>query len=159
MKKVVKTDRKEARSIDSIRQTLLTDNEFVKELFQKFKDISEEVSIPVCVFSSKLTVFEACVKYLKEDSGKGFDEISDLLNRGKNNVTATYKKASKKLAKRFDIVKCEKVPVSIFAGKLSFLESIVVELKDKGMRYSEIARLLSRDQRTIWTVYMRAKKK
>jgi len=50
---------------------------------------------------------------------------------------------------------------SIFRDRdLSVLEAIAEYLKDKkNMRYSEIAKLLNRDDRTIWTAYTRAKEK
>lgn len=53
------------------------------------------------------------------------------------------------------------IPTSIFVDReLSVLEAIAEYLKDvKGMRYSEIAQLLNRDDRTIWTSYNRAKEK
>ena len=51
------------------------------------------------------------------------------------------------------------VPSSIFRDReLSVLEAMVEYFRErKGMKYSEIARLLNRDDRTIWTVYKRAK--
>ena len=53
------------------------------------------------------------------------------------------------------------IPSSIFKNRgLSVLEAITVYLKDKkGMKYAQIARLLNRNDRTIWTSYQRAKKK
>ncbi len=53
------------------------------------------------------------------------------------------------------------IPTSIFQDReLSVLEAIAEYLKEKkGMRYSEIAKLLNRDDRTIWTAYQRAKVK
>ena len=50
---------------------------------------------------------------------------------------------------------------SIFRDrKLSILEVLVEYLKDKKeLSYHEIAVLLNRDDRTIWTVYSRVKKK
>ena len=53
------------------------------------------------------------------------------------------------------------IPTSIFQDReLSVLEAITEYLKEKkGMRYSEIAKLLNRDDRTIWTSYNRAKAK
>ncbi len=53
------------------------------------------------------------------------------------------------------------VPTFIFRDRtLAALESIVVYLKDsQGMTYAQIAKLLNRDDRTIWTTYTRAKKK
>ncbi len=54
-----------------------------------------------------------------------------------------------------------KIPLTVLQNRdLAILESIVEYLRDfRGLRYSEIARLLNRDSRTIWTVYNRAKKK
>jgi hypothetical protein len=52
------------------------------------------------------------------------------------------------------------IPTSIFKNRnLTILESIVVYLKDKGMKYVEIGELLNRDQRNIWTIYNRSIKK
>ena len=53
------------------------------------------------------------------------------------------------------------IPSSIFQDReLSVLEAMVEYFKEKkGMKYSEIARLINRDDRTVWTVYKRAKKK
>ena len=53
------------------------------------------------------------------------------------------------------------VPSGIFTDRtVSVLESMVKYLKDeKGFTYKEIALMLNRDQRTIWTVYSRAEKK
>jgi DNA-directed RNA polymerase specialized sigma24 family protein len=48
----------------------------------------------------------------------------------------------------------------IFKNKeLTIFESIISYLREKEIRYSEIARLLNRDQRNIWTIYSRAGKK
>jgi len=53
------------------------------------------------------------------------------------------------------------IPSNIFKDRnLAPLESISEYLKDKqGMSFHEIAVLLNRDDRTIWTCYTRAKKK
>ena len=53
------------------------------------------------------------------------------------------------------------IPVSIFSKeKLSPFETIVTYLKEKqGLNYHEIGSLLNRDERNIWTVYSRARKK
>jgi len=42
---------------------------------------------------------------------------------------------------------------------LTILESAILYLKGKGMRFSEIGKLLERDERNIWTTYSRAIKK
>jgi hypothetical protein len=53
------------------------------------------------------------------------------------------------------------IPSDIFRDRtLAPLESISEYLKDReGMSFHEIAVLLNRDDRTIWTCYSRAKKK
>ncbi len=53
------------------------------------------------------------------------------------------------------------IPTSIFRDRsLSVLEAVVEYLKEHhNLNYHQIARLLNRDERTIWTVYNRAKKK
>ena len=57
--------------------------------------------------------------------------------------------------------KIVEIPTSIFRDSgLAPLEAITEHLKDNlGMSFHEIAVLLNRDDRTIWTCYHRAKKK
>jgi DNA-binding NarL/FixJ family response regulator len=51
-------------------------------------------------------------------------------------------------------------PSYIFRDRsVAVLEAIVVYAKEKGFTYREIARLLNRDERTIWTTYHRVQKK
>ena len=53
-----------------------------------------------------------------------------------------------------------KIDSSIFQSKRSPFEALVVYFKDKqGMSYHDIGVLLNRDERNIWTVYNRGKKK
>lgn len=53
------------------------------------------------------------------------------------------------------------IPAHIFRDRsLSVLEILVEYLKEnKGLTYHEIAVMLNRDDRTIWTCYKRAKEK
>ncbi len=53
------------------------------------------------------------------------------------------------------------IPTEIFRGtSLGVLEAIVVYFKDeRNLRFHQIAVLLDRDERNIWTVYKRAKHK
>ncbi len=55
----------------------------------------------------------------------------------------------------------QSIPVSIFKeSELSPFETIVKYLKEhQNMSYHEIGEILHRDERNIWTVYNRAKKK
>ncbi len=52
------------------------------------------------------------------------------------------------------------LPSTIFSKKLGCLETVVKYLKENlDLGYSEIASLLNRNERTIWTVYNRAIRK
>jgi hypothetical protein len=53
------------------------------------------------------------------------------------------------------------LPITVLQDRsLGVLESTVIYLKEElGLKYSEIAKALNRDDRTIWAVYNNAKKK
>ena len=53
------------------------------------------------------------------------------------------------------------IPISVLKDRsISVLEALVEYLKEvKNLTYHEIAELTNRDDRTIWTVYNRVKKK
>ena len=130
-------------------------------LEELFALMHEELFFPAEVVNKKLTILEAVVKYLKEEEELSLSEISKNIKRDERNVWHIYDNARKKHSEKF-VVKEVKfwIPIGIFSEKLSALESIVFYLKEKfSLTYHEIAILLKRDDRTIWTVYQRAKKK
>jgi len=52
------------------------------------------------------------------------------------------------------------IPISIFNEKLGMLEASSLYLKDElNLSFNDIAKLLKRDYKTIWTSYNKAKKK
>jgi len=104
---------------------------------------------------------ESIVKYLKEDLNLNYEEISKLLYRNKSPIILTYKNSVQKLKNKLDTKSDFFIPISLFSNlKLSILESIVKYLKEKlDLNYHNIAVLLKRDDRTIWTVYNRCLKK
>ena len=52
------------------------------------------------------------------------------------------------------------LPISIFNEKLGMLESASMYLKDElKLSFNDIAKLLKRDYKTIWTSYNQARKK
>ena len=56
-----------------------------------------EQLLPVSIFkASKLSPFEAIVKYLKEEKHLNYKDIGDLLNRDQRNIWTVYNRASKK---------------------------------------------------------------
>ena len=98
---------------------------------------------------------------MKENLKMNYNESAEVLNRDQRTIWTAYKKATEKQKEMIEIGKTLVfLPTSIFKDrKLTTLESIVVYLKEQGLKYSEIAKLLDRDQRNIWTVYSRARKK
>jgi len=127
------------------------------------KPISKEIMIPVSIFESKkLSALEVICKYLKEESEYNYAKIALLLNRDSRTIWTTYFNAIKKRKEKLPVKESKfLIPVSIFKDrKFSVLEALVSYLRDNfNLRYSEIATLLARDERNIWTVYNRAKKK
>ena len=155
-----------------IRLDFLSDNEqkMLKDLLSSFLNnvITEKVNItvdysregiPGSIFSAKLGISEAIVKYLRENKGMGFSEISKLLHKTRNNVYVTYQNASRKVHAKFTNQDFTvNIPVDIFVKNKTCLESVCLYLRKQGMRYHDIAAILKRDDRTIWTVINRGGK-
>lgn len=123
--------------------------------------LEKELMIPNIIFNEELTALESVVKYLKENKNFPLKKISDVIKRDQRNVWNIYNQAWKKCPKKF-IVKNVKygIPISIFSDKFSAYESLVKYLKEElELKFSEIAEILKRDQRTIWTIYSRSGKK
>ena len=125
--------------------------------------VKEEVNVPLSVFkNNQLGSLETIVKYLRENLLLSFKQIADLTNRNEIALAVTYRNAKKKLEAKFvEEISPYSIPVSILKDRnLSVLENIVSYFKDTfGLAYHKVAVLLNRDDRTIWTVYQRAKKK
>ncbi len=124
--------------------------------------VNDQLFIPTEIFNKNLTVLESVVKYLKEEKDLSLHKIAEIISRDERNIWHIYKKSKDKHPETF-IVKDSRIgiPVSIFSIiDLSALESVVVYLKeDLNLTYHEIALLLKRDDRTIWTVYNRRARK
>ena len=125
------------------------------------KEVPKEIHIPISIFNKELSSLESVSKYLKENLSLSYHEIAELLNRNDRTIWITYRNASRKLKSRFVVRKSRfQIPVSVIADrKLSVLEAIVSHLKQFNLTYREIAVMLKRDERNIWTVHNRAKKK
>jgi DNA-directed RNA polymerase specialized sigma24 family protein len=86
-------------------------------------------------------------------------------------IVSTIKAAIRYVAERHQLTEHEvfelctkdlslKIPATVLADKRSPLEAIVGYLKEEhALSFSEIAALLNRDDRTIWTTYHNAQKK
>jgi len=123
--------------------------------------ISAEKTIPVSVFSANLGALEALAKYLKENASMSYHEIAEALKRDDRTIWASYNHANKKMRGKIKIKNPEmSIPLNIFSRKkFTILESVVFFLRNNGMRYSEIAGHLSRNQKNIRAVCLRAGKK
>ena len=118
--------------------------------------------IPLNIFANKdLGILESLTKYLKENLELSNNEIADLLSRDNRTIWGAYSKAVKKFPKPVVPNFSFTVPLTIFKDRSKgTLESLSVYLKDEcKLTFAKIGERLGRDQRTIWTVYTRAKKK
>jgi len=141
----------------------LSNNEVKKALEQALSNYIKEPenSFPISIINKKLTVLESIVKFLKEEKKYSFRKIASLISRNEKNLWHTYKKAKDKMSGKLAIKKDVLVPLKVLQEtKLSPLEAVVFFLRtEKELSLHEIAVLLSRDDRTVWTVLDRAKKK
>ena len=151
-------------TLNYVKEQGLTPHEIiglVNKLLQV--EAKEEVKVPLSVFNNeKLSSLETIVKYLRENLLLSFKQIGSLTNRNQVALAVSYRNAKKKLEAKFaEEISPYSIPVSILQDRnLSVLENIASYLKDTfGLTYHKIAVLLNRDDRTIWTVYQRAKKK
>lgn len=140
--------------------------EEIRELSNKLLNapIKEEIKIPISVFKNEeLACLETVVKYLRENMLLTFKQIAVLTNRNQIALAVSYRNARKKLQPKFSVTEISpySIPPSILQNRgLSVMENIVSYLKETfGLTYHNIAVLLNRNDRTIWTVYQRAKKK
>lgn len=171
----------------STEELLLKERSLLGELQTKLKahdlklleDVLEtikkkELSVPVSAIAD-IHPLEGIVLYLKQLE-ISFTEIASLLNRSYATIYTSYRNALKRRIKKKELTKEElkvlkklnvkskddvSMPISALGQRpLSILEAVVFYLKQNfGLRYHDIAVLLNRDDRTIWTVYQRAKNK
>ena len=159
--KAYSLSKKDTKLFEGFFEFLRYKDDFLDYLKHK-KDIPGD-SIPISVFKNKkLGPLETVVKYLREDYGYTYKKIGLLLNRKVGPIGVSYRKAFGKLSSRLDVSSTENsIPISIFKdSKITIFEAVVVYLKDvRRLKFGEIAGLLNRNYRTIWTVYSRARKK
>ena len=125
-------------------------------------ELLDEVVIPFGIFAQeKLSCLEAIVKYLKEVKALKLAAIASVLGRDSRTIWSTFSHASKKMPEPFSSVRDEvAMPASVIADRsLSVLEQVVSFAKKLGYSNHEIAVMLHLDDRTIWSVLSRAKKK
>ena len=155
--------RKDKDFLESKRYAEDLKQKYDLDLVRLFEYLGEkEVLIPLSIFNSKLSALETVCRYMHDNLGIGFKRIGGLLSRSEKTVWQAYNHSLRKYKKTLKPGKGEYViPVSALSDrKLSNLEAIVSYVKERyGLKFSEISVLLHRDQRTVWTVYNRARKK
>ncbi len=148
-------------SLDEIKEKYSLSPEDIIDVIKIIQGKLEERTIPLNLFKEDLGALESLVKYLKENLNLPYHEIAKLLNRDDRTIWTTYRNTQKKKKEKLEI-KSSKflIPLSLFSNrKLSILESLVLYLKEKNLSFKEISELINRDQRNIWTINSRAKKK
>ncbi len=122
--------------------------------------LTEKDSIPVSIFSTKLSGLEAISLYLNTEEKKSVKQIATVLNRNKNTIYTSLNAAQRKKVK-FPTKSKTNIPLSIFANrKFSILESLVVYLKEtKGMTLKAISEMTNKHYSTIKTTHWRYQKK
>ncbi len=130
-----------------------------KDILQVFDD--KEIFLPSAIFIKQLSILESVTKYLKEELQLSYHQTGLLLKRNEKNIWHTYSNAKKKHVAALKVSPSKYfIPVSIFQTELSMLENLVVYAKEHlNLTYHNIALLLERNDRTIWTMYQRAKRK
>lgn len=158
----VSVRRKKKKEIIRLAKELSSDELFAV-LSEKLVGLMEsrvkgnEVMIPISIFSENLSPAEALCKYLNENKELKFSEIAKLIGRNQRTVWTNCNNAGKiKIQAKEGL----EIPARIFDDKdLSILEAVVCHLKNEGYSNLEIAKILNRDSKNVWTLYSRAKKK
>ena len=157
---VLSTDEK-LTVLYSLFQELAKSGADIQSLPSPAASARKEILIPLYIFqNSKLSSLESIVKYLHEQLRINFNKIALLLNRSGKTIWATYANAKAKMPEPFQYkLSSHHIPVSIIRRRdVSVLEGIVEYLRDQHhLSFIQIAFMLNRSSKTIWTVYKRAK--
>jgi hypothetical protein len=118
--------------------------------------------VPLSVFSKGGSTLRLLVSYLKDVQKLSFHEIARQINRSYIAVYTTYHAAHH--ADSTSVLSPEPsaimIPLYAFASRsFSPLESLVAYLSRLHLRQNQIAVLLKKDARTIWTIQSRIAKK
>ncbi len=123
----------------------------------------KEVNLPISIFTNTpLSALEIITKYLKENLSLRYHEIAVILNRDDRTIWSTYNKAKTKTKQKIKVLKSNiTIPSSIFKNRqFGVLEALVKFLKEEiSLSYHNIAVLLKKNDRTIWSSYNNSLKK
>ncbi|MBI1969079.1 hypothetical protein HYS48_00155 [Candidatus Woesearchaeota archaeon] len=142
----------------------ISDKTFPAVLQEALQAIEHPV-IPLSIFTKDtkdLGATEIVVKYLREHLEFSFSQIAEHLRKSERNVRTSYTHAKQKQVGTIQVEESDFfLPLAnLQDSKFTVIEHLVVHLREHyQLRFSEIARLLERNERTIWTVYARARRK
>lgn len=134
----------------------------IKEKERQKKE-QESHYVPVSLFAkTPLSSLELITRFLRDIKKLKFTEMEKILGRDQRVLSTTYRNAKKKFPSEIQITATKYyVPCHLLQNKqFSVLENIVLYLNQAyHLSNAEIAILLNKDPRTIWTVLDRIKKK
>ncbi|MBR9699934.1 hypothetical protein GOV09_05745 [Candidatus Woesearchaeota archaeon] len=138
------------------------DYQNVAQLLRRFQSY---LTIPASLFKTRVSPLEAVVLFLHLKYKCTQTQMAEILHRDHTTIWTTLDNAWKKTTKAQFLQSIEEseilIPVHLLSNRrLSILEVVASYIKDKySLKYREIATLLDRDDRTVWTVIDRARKK
>ena len=148
---------KEVREIVTLLNRL--PSEKISLLLTALQNLSEKPeTIPVSVFSTELTAFESACVFLVDEKKLKYKDVAKITKSTPAIVGITYRRAKKKYSGSLPLDSDIIVPFSIFSSHITVFEALVLHLRERHT-ISQIAALLNRAYRTIWTVHRRAKVK
>lgn len=119
-----------------------------------------EILIPTGIFCDRnYSALESLTIYLRHEYLLSLSEIATILNRSRKTIWTTYHRGSVKDPSIDEAQNNMFIPVSVLSDRsLSMLESIIRHLALTKSN-TQIATLLNRSDKTIWTVKSRISKK
>ena len=161
MRGVFNNYRDKDKIIDILAGHLISKYKLSEEKIASIIAEKSEILLPISIFKTKLSCLETISFYLKDNLKINFTKSAQLLNRSQKTLWGAYSRGK---SKGWLInVKDSKIaiPLSTFSNrKLSTLESLVFYLKEHyRLKFTEMASLLSRSTKTVWTTYQNARKK
>lgn len=154
-----KGDLGEITKEDLIRYILSKEQITREELIKKITQKENKELIPITIFATRLSPLEAITRYIKEKLKLRTSEIARKLNKNSSTISTSYKKSK---TKRFHYSQTNiYIPISEFQNnpKLSILEIVVKYLRKQHLRITDIAKLLKKSPKTIWTIKKRGELK
>jgi len=141
---------------DASQEVLPTDIAILASIPERTK---WEVNIPVGILKQGISGFQSIVKFLKENEGYTFSEISRITRRDQRTVWTAYnsvKYENRLVTHPKDVY----ISSSVIADrKFSVLEAITLELFSRGYSISRISEAIGRSRSTIGTVLYRIRRK